>query len=111
LSSKPEPKPESPDFVVIRGRTEDGEGLGVLRCREGRVEAGAVHPLREGKAIHGEVVRLHPHQQCPLVCDVEVQVEAPKQERQSDGPAQVASDAYRRNWDRIFRRPDDGQLN
>jgi len=96
---------------VIRGRTDDGEGLGVLRCREGRVEVGAVRPLREGQSIHGEVVRLHPHQGCPLVCDVEVQLAGPKRELSGSGPAQVASETYRRNWDAIFGAGRDEQLN
>jgi hypothetical protein len=113
LSSKPESSPkESSDFVVIGGRSANGEGVGVLRCREGRVEIGQVQPLKEGKPIHGEVVRLHPHADCPVVCDVEVQVPAPRSEvRQSGRPAQVANDRYRANWDAIFGRDSDAELN
>ena len=95
---------------MFGGRTADGEGLGVLRCREGRLELGQVQPLKEGKPIHGEVVKLHPHADCPAVCDVEVQVAAPSAAKKS-GPAQVANDTYRKNWDAIFRRDRDAELN
>jgi len=98
---------ESSDFVVIGGPTADGSGLGVLRCREGRLEVGQVQPLREGKSIHGEVVKLHPHADCPAICDVEVQVPAPPVVKKSGRPAQVASDTYRKNWDTIFKRTGD----
>jgi hypothetical protein len=118
------PKPAEPqtasDVVVIHGVTADGKGLQVLRARRGGIETGAVKPLEEGKPILGEVVRLHPHEACPLVCDVEVDVEAsvqpdcepqPALREQLDaasarkGPAQVASNAYRQNWDAIWSRP------
>lgn len=91
---------------MIGGRTADGSGLGVLRCREGRLEVGQVQPLREGKPIHGEVVKLHPHADCPAICDVEVQVAAPDAKK-SGRPAQVANDTYRKNWDAIFKRSSD----
>ena len=100
-------------MVVVHGVTEDGKGLQVIRHRENRLEAGAVHPLVEGKPIHGEVVRLRPRKSCPLVCDVDV--ERPQRastdtasdtHSQGDkkGPAQVASDRYRSNWDAIWKR-------
>jgi hypothetical protein len=107
--------------VLIHGVTPDGGGLNVLRARDGQLEAGAVRPLREGKPIHGEVVRLEPRESCPLVCDVKVDFAPPKSgEPCADGcgkdscdaptsaphkgPARVASDAYRKNWDAIWAR-------
>jgi hypothetical protein len=97
------------DVVVIHGVTDDGRGYKVLRARDGELEAGAVKPLEQGKPIHGEVVRLKPREQCPLICDVEVDIPKPEpttteQERaiRGKGPAQVASEAYRRNWDAIW---------
>ena len=100
------------DVVVVHGVTEDGRGLQVIRHRNDRIEAGAVHALAEGKPIHGEVVRLRPRKHCPLVCDVDV--ELPQQasfdpaahthpQREQKGPAQVASDRYRSNWDAIWK--------
>ncbi len=110
VSDSAAPSEEHLDVVLLRGPTEDGAGTRVLRCREGRLEAGDLRPLSEGKPIHGEVVRLHPRAQCPHVCDVEVQLER-AESRSADGPPQVANDAYRRNWDAIFRNGAAKQLN
>jgi len=102
----------SSDVALIHGVTPDG-GFQILRARENRLELGAVHPLREGVPITGEVVRLRPRENCPVVCDVEVQLKAPEPaaDRQlrepapsaaRSGPAQVATDEYRKNWDAIW---------
>ncbi len=108
------PAPSSPDVALIHGVTPDG-GLQILRARENRLELGAVRPLREGAPITGEVVKLRPRENCPALCDVEVQLAAP--EKPSDrqvpaeaslshsGPPQVATDEYRKNWDAIWSRP------
>jgi hypothetical protein len=108
------------DVVLVHGVTPDGNGLQVIRQRKGRLEAGAVRSLRDGQPIHGEVVKLTPRPHFPLICDVEVQLPAPAAALTSGdvaagadtahrGPAQVASDLYRTNWDVIWRhpRPDD----
>jgi len=107
------------DVVLVHGVTEDGKGLQVIRHRDNRFEAGAVRPLVEGKPIHGELVRLRPRKSCPLVCDVDVElpqrasIEAatdthPQGEKK--GPAQVASDRYRSNWDAIWKRARKNEL-
>lgn len=107
--------PEKTDVVVLHGVTADGAGLRVLRHREGNLEAGAVRPVQQGKPIHGELVRLRPRQSCPLVCDVTVELPAANRPPDDDvaadrgasqrkGPAQVASDRYRANWDAIWSR-------
>ena len=125
------PKAEKPqktgsDVVLIHGVTEDGKGLNVLRARDERIEVGQVRPLEEGKPLTGDVVRLTPRPDAPYLCDVEteVRVKAPAQSvaRRSStsaapnapasaprrhGPPQVASDAYRRNWDAIWKSRDD----
>jgi hypothetical protein len=99
------------DVVLVHGVTPDGEGLEVIRHRNDRFEAGALRTVREGQPIHGELVRLKPRAQCPLVCDVEVTLPAPTPVPRTDvaarGPAQVASDRYRANWDTIWSRPRD----
>jgi hypothetical protein len=93
----------SPDVLLLHSPTEDGEGVRVVRAREERLELGEVRPLKEGKPIRGEVVRLKPREGTPRVCDVEVmaKVDAPAAPAMK-GPAQVASRAYRDSWDRIF---------
>ena len=102
------------DVVMMHGRTEDGEGARVLRARPGRLEAGEVRPLREGKPlVAGEVVRLEPRPDNPQLHDVHVQhvikpadvqagTAAPESKAEHNGPAQVATDAYRESWDRTF---------
>jgi hypothetical protein len=105
--------PGSRDVALIRGRTADGEGLSVIRQRDDQVEFGAVRPLKEGAPIHGEVVTLKPRPEFPLLCDVDVAYSPPEQaadvakrsEGPRRGPAQVASESYRTNWDAIWSRP------
>jgi hypothetical protein len=109
------------DLVLVHGRTPDGNGLNVLRARDEHVELGTVRPLEEGRPIQGEVVKLTPRSEMPNLYDAETQFEpakaslaapkasdaAPSSESRptNNGPAQVASDAYRKNWDAIWKRP------
>ena len=101
-------KPAPSDVALIHGVSPEGD-LQVLRKREDRLEFGAVRALREGVPIVGEVVKLTPREDFPLLCDVETQVTvpgpSPEPERPRKGPAQVATDEYRRNWDVIWSRP------
>ena len=101
----------SPDVALIQGVTPDGAGLQILRARENRVEVGAIRPLREGAPITGEVVTLRPRPNFPALCDVETHFKpapTPSDRQESSaalahaGPAQVATDDYRRNWDAIW---------
>lgn len=102
------------DVVLVHGVTEDGRGLQVLRQRNDQVETGAIRPLEQGKPIQGEVVSLAPRKEHPLLCDVKVEVPAlatePRESRSHSGPAQVASDRYRRNWDAIWKNRDKRRL-
>ena len=111
-----QPAAPGTDVALIHGVTPDGEGLQILRARDNRLELGAIRPLREGAPITGEVVTLRPRPNTPALCDVEVQLKAPQaaptDDRQAPraalshpGPAQVATDEYRRNWDAIWSRP------
>ena len=99
---KPEPKATS-DVVLLHSATDDGKGVRVLRARQGRLEAGEVRALREGTPItDGEVVKLTPRPESPRLCDVEVAVRVEGPARTTLGPAQIATESYRTNWDRIF---------
>lgn len=101
--STPTPQVQHDDVALIHGRTEDGRGLKILRRRNDRIEAGAVMPLEPGKPIVGEVVRLEPRKESPLLCDVHVEFTPPQESRSTTtGPAQVATDQYRQNWDLVF---------
>ena len=106
VSDEDAPKPL--DVALLLGPAPSGDGTAVLRARDGRVEAGVVRELREGRPLHGgEVVRLTPREGAPAVCDVEVHARVPGSAAArptSFGPAQVASDAYRASWERTFAR-------
>lgn len=106
--------PKDSDVVVLCSPTADGEGVNALRARRDRVELAEIRPLKEGQpVVAGEVARLKPREETPLVCDVEVAYEAPRPPEYSAhaGPPRISSETYRRNWDRAFssarsRRPD-----
>lgn len=101
------------DVVLIQGVSESGDALAVLRARNDRVEAGIVRAVKEGEPVQGELLKLKPRDGNPLLCDVEVQVpggtlNAPggsDAKPSHGGPAQVASDSYRANWDAIWKKP------
>jgi hypothetical protein len=103
--SKPRrPKPPQ-DVAILHGPTEDGEGARVLRLKRGTLYAGEVRPVREGQPIEQhEVVRLRPLHEHSPVCEVEVVHEPAGAQRKSrsQGPARVANDTYRKNWNTIF---------
>jgi hypothetical protein len=105
-------EPKGADIALIHGKTADGTGLRIIRKREDRIELGAVRPLEHGTPITGEVVTLTPRPEFPLLCDVKVELDARSSEtdvaeRSRSGPAQVATDRYRENWDRIWMKKTD----
>ncbi|MBN2192043.1 MAG: hypothetical protein JW751_04445 [Polyangiaceae bacterium] len=119
-SDPPEPEasphadasPAKRDVVLVHGITSDGTGLEVLRARNEGIEQGALRPLEHGRPIHGDVVRLRRRPEHPLVFDVDsvLTPSAPTVEptnRTTKGPAQVASDLYRSNWDHIWLQQSD----
>lgn len=93
-----EPSSSARDTLFVYGKTEAGD-YGVIRHRDERLELGQIRQLRDGQAIHGEVVRLQPRSEDERLFDVEV-VHAPP--AALSRPAQVATRAYRDNWERIF---------
>jgi len=107
------------DVVVLCSPTADGEGVRAIRARLDRVELAEIRPLKEGlPVVAGEVARLRPREDMPLVCDVDVTYEVPRSPASSAhaGPPRISSESYRRNWDRAFnsarpRRPPKHELN
>jgi hypothetical protein len=112
-----EAKSRTEDVALVCGVTNDGQGVEVIRKRGERIETGTVRPLEPGKPIHGEVVRLRPRPQMPLVCDIDVEysgaarvaarsdvAERPPTLAANTGPAQVATESYRKNWDAVYGR-------
>jgi hypothetical protein len=96
----------SRDVALILHPTEDNEGFQIVRQRaaDRPLEIGTVRPLRDGRPLDGagEVITLRPRPDMPLVCDVKTELELPESRATSDGPAQVATDRYRRGWDAIW---------
>jgi hypothetical protein len=95
------------DLALVFGPSPDGDGVNVLRRRAGSrvVEAGTLRPLREGRAITGEVVHLEPRAEAPFLFDCETDAElSTAQAPPLTGPPQVATDEYRRGWDVIWGR-------
>ncbi|MBN8610508.1 MAG: hypothetical protein J0L92_07990 [Deltaproteobacteria bacterium] len=101
------PRASTPDDVILpHARTEDGEGLHVLRKRGDVVEAGTIRAMREGQPLHGELVSLAHREGTPLF-DVSVLHDArPASAR--GRPPKVATRAFRDGWDRIFSKEDPG---
>lgn len=104
----PEPmalRPPAGDIALVVGK--DGDGLHILRRRseEAPIEAGLLRPMREGKPIQGEVVSLTQREDLPMVFDVKSEFTnglATDERPSGDGPAQVASEAYRKGWDAVW---------
>jgi len=112
------------DLLLVKGPTDDGAGVHVVRARPERLELGTMRPLQDGRPIDGEVVRVNPHPECPFLYEVETEFstqpsdaagaatadgakapsEKPSAELRAPGPPKVASAAYRRNWDAIWNR-------
>jgi len=99
----------SGDVALVHHVTPDG-AVHIIRRRGDQLEAGALTPLREGAPIQGEVLSLRPRENFPLLCDVDVVYKPPTAAKppgatapaRRKGPAQVATDEYRDNWDSIW---------
>jgi hypothetical protein len=101
---------EKHDVVFIHGPVERGDGFQVVRAREDRIELGELRPVEEGRPLHGDLVRLKQREDHTQLFDVEVLCEAPRGPAQRGGPAQVATDAYRTNWEAIFGERDKNKI-
>ena len=94
---------DAKDVVMIHSPHDDGQGYNVLRMREGSLELGAIRNIREGAPIHGDVVSLSQRKENERLYNVETLVKTPRApEAPRHGPAQVATEKYRTNWDSIF---------
>jgi hypothetical protein len=94
------------DVAMVLDRTDDADGYRVLRHRaaENRIELGTMRPLKEGRPIDGEIISLQQRQDHAFLYDVKTELADPNPHRRmtSDGPAQIATDEYRRGWDAIW---------
>lgn len=93
----------------MTGPTEDRRGARIVRLKGDTLTAGEIRPVVEGAPLAAgtEIVRLKPSgsSDVPLY-EVESLYQQPPAARPAKkGPAQVASDAYRTNWDHVFAAP------
>jgi len=114
--ASPDSAPASQDVALVHRVNPDGS-VHVIRRRGETLEAGALKPVVEGAPVHGEVVALRPRKEFPLLCDVDVLYEPPAAAKPAEpaprrkGPAQVATDVYRDNWDSIWKSKKTDALN
>jgi len=91
------------DVALLYAPTDDEKGARFMRVRKGELQTGEVRPLAEGQSLCGrELVRMRRRAELPMLFDVEVIHPAERPMRDTLGPAQVASDEYRRNWEDTF---------
>ena len=91
------------DVALLYAPTEDEKGARYMRVRKGELQIGEARPLAEGQSLCGqELVRMRRRAELPMLFDVEVIHPAERRMRDTIGPAQVASDEYRRNWEDTF---------
>ena len=83
------------DVVLVHGRTEDG-ALQVIRKKGDELSAGELRPVEEGKPLRGNLLKLRPREDMPLLADVAIT--SPSLSK----PAQVATDSYRKGWDGLW---------
>jgi hypothetical protein len=112
--SESEPPAPKDDVVFVHGPAESGEGVRVIRKRQATLELGEIRPVKDGRPLSGELVKLKPREESERLFDVEVvasRQEIAEMTRGHAGPAQVATDAYRENWEAVFGRPNKSELN
>ena len=105
MSADEEPSSKQ-DVLFVHSPSEKGDGLRVIRKREDTIEVGELRPVQEGKPLHGDLVKLSPRPENERLFDVEVLVPRPQAlspaPKGHAGPAMVANEAYRENWEAIF---------
>lgn len=101
-----EPASPTGDVALVFGKDERGTHILRRRSEDAPVEAGVLRPLQTGKPIDGEVISLSPRGDAPLLFDVKSELPSPypPPPRSTDGPAQVATAAYRKGWDAVWGR-------
>ena len=96
------------DLMILHSVTKDGKAIQAVRSRPGRLDMAELRPLKDGQDVsHCEVITLKPHKDMPIVCDVDVLYSPDKKESDQPssnhaGPPVVTTDAYRKNWNRVF---------
>jgi hypothetical protein len=94
------------NLVLIAGVDSRRQEIHVLKPGEDGIETAVLRPVEHGQTLTGDLVRLHPHKNLPMVAELETVLRHPDSSLQAarshKGPAMVASEAYRRGWDAVF---------
>jgi hypothetical protein len=96
------------DLMLLHSAAANGEAIHALRSRPGRLDLAELRPLKNGQDVsHSEVVNLKPHKDMPNLCDVDVLYSPKKNDSEKTlsnhaGPPAIATEAYRKNWNRVF---------
>jgi hypothetical protein len=101
--------PPNDDVLFVHSANEEGNGLRVIRKRTDRIELGELRNVEEGKPITGDLVKLHKRAESDRLFNVETVLardEHTPKLAAGHGPAQIATNRYRKNWDDIFGRVD-----
>lgn len=100
------------DILFVHSQTQDRSGYRVLRANQGNLEVGEMKPVQEGQPIRGEVVQLSQRKEHARLFDVKV-LASPQKELEGSraGPARVANETYRHNWEMIFGNSSPKYLN
>jgi len=111
-SEPPAPAPKKEDVLFVHSPAESGEGLRVIRKRDETIEVGEIRAVREGQPLHGDLVKLKRRAEHERLFDVEVlatreELHAAAPALGHAGPARVATNAYRANWEAIFGASDE----
>jgi hypothetical protein len=108
VSSKKRAQLPAGDVALVCGKDDRGVHLLRRRSQDAPIEAAVAQPLTEGRPITGEVISMRRRDDLPFLFDVTTELDGPEQrdaERSAgDGPAQVATDSYRKGWDAIWGR-------
>jgi hypothetical protein len=83
--------------AVPLGVDEDGDIHLVKHNEDHSFSYGKLEQPKDGEPIYGEIVELSQSENIPGVFDIKTIMES-----RTGGPAQVANDSYRKNWDVIF---------
>jgi hypothetical protein len=102
VSSKRRAQLPAGDVALVCGKDEHGVHLLRRRSEDGPIEAAVAQPLTEGRPITGEVISMRRRDDVPFLFDVTTELDAPADHSAGDGPAQVATESYRKGWDAIW---------
>lgn len=87
---------------MVCGKDETGVHILRRRSEDGPVEAAVVQPLADGRPITGEVISMRRRRDLPFLFDVKTELDHSGTPAAGEGPAQVATDSYRRGWDAMW---------